>query len=264
MPSDEAAFDRRASGAAVEGAASTERASPPWAVAALVAANALPLVGVLFWGWSTFDLMLLYWFENGVIGAATALKMLLTRGADGRAPTGAGVVGKLFFIAFFTAHYGAFWSAHGFFVVALFGDGGVFAPGPAALGGSVLDGPAGFFSGGVPIAERYLSGGLLWSALALVASHGVSFVGNVLQRGEDLRTALPVLMARPYARVFVLHITLVLGAFLIVGLGEPIAALVLFVALKTGVDLGAHLRAHRSRPAGRVPGEGAVTSARTW
>ena len=236
------------------GTASTA-VSTPWAVAALVAVNLFPLAGVAFLGWSTYDLMLLYWFENGVVGLYAGLTMLLTRGPDGDAGGLGGLVGKLFLTGFFALHYGAFWSAHGFFVVTLFGPGGVLAgPPDAFLSGAVMDGPAGFFGGGLAIAERYLSGGLLLTAVGLFVSHGISFVGNVVQRGEDLRTAPKVLMTRPYGRVVVLHVTLVLGAFLIMALGEPVAALVLFVLLKTGVDLGAHLRAHRSRTAARVSG----------
>lgn len=264
MPSDEAPLEPavparadaapatgRGGRAAVASTAVARRSvgSPPWAVAALVAANAVPLVGVLFWGWSTFDLMLLYWFENGVIGLVTVLKILLTEGPEKGVPRGVpGVLSRLFVAGFFSVHYGAFWSAHGFFVVLLFGSGAFFGgPSDGGLDG-VLSGSFGLFGGGLPIAGRYLDGALLLSAMGLVVSHGLSFVGNVLQRGEDLRTAPTQLMSRPYARVFVLHITLVLGAFLVLGLGEPIAALALFVVLKTVVDLGAHLRAHRTRP----------------
>lgn len=230
-------------------AATPAAASTPWAVAALVAVNLFPLVGVAYLGWSTSDLMLLYWFENGVVGFYAGLKMLLTSGPDGELRGPGGLLGKLFLTGFFALHYGAFWSVHGFFVVTLFGPGGVLAgPTDPFLGSAVLDGPAGFFGGGLAIAVRYLSGGLLLTAAGLVVSHGISFVGNVLQRGEDLQTAPNVLMARPYGRVVVLHLTLILGAFLIMALGEPLAALALFVLLKTGVDLGVHLRAHRSRP----------------
>jgi hypothetical protein len=47
--------------------------------------------------------------------------------------------------------------------------------------------------------------------------------------------------------VVVLHVTLVIGGFLVLGLGGATAALALFVLLKTGVDLAAHLRAHGAR-----------------
>src|SRR5262249_55153884 len=34
----------------------------------LIAANALPLVGVLYWGWDVFVLLVLYWMETAIIG----------------------------------------------------------------------------------------------------------------------------------------------------------------------------------------------------
>jgi Family of unknown function (DUF6498) len=49
-------------------------------------------------------------------------------------------------------------------------------------------------------------------------------------------------MFRPYGRIVVLHLTVLLGGFLVMGLGAPVAAIVLLVALKTAIDLGAHLK----------------------
>jgi hypothetical protein len=40
------------------------------AAALLVAANALPLLGVLLWGWSLFEIVALHWFENVVLHLA--------------------------------------------------------------------------------------------------------------------------------------------------------------------------------------------------
>ena len=37
---------------------------------ALLLANAFPIVGVLFLGWTVFPLVLLYWLENVVVGRA--------------------------------------------------------------------------------------------------------------------------------------------------------------------------------------------------
>ncbi len=210
--------------------------STPWAVASLVAVNLMPLVGVLGFGWSTFDLMALYWFENGIIGLFAVLKILLSRG-DGNGP--GAVLGRLFTAGFFTLHYGAFWSVHGLFVMTLFG-------GPANRALGAMDLPLGFFFGGVGIAGVALQGGLLLAAMGLFASHAVSFVGNVVLKGEDLERTARELMSQPYGRVVVLHVTLVLGGFLVLGLGGATAALALFVLLKTGVDLAAHLRVHRA------------------
>lgn len=44
---------------------------------ALIAANALPLFGVLFLGWDAFSIVFLYWCENVIIGAINVLKMIV-------------------------------------------------------------------------------------------------------------------------------------------------------------------------------------------
>jgi hypothetical protein len=49
-------------------------------------------------------------------------------------------------------------------------------------------------------------------------------------------------MGRPYGRIIVLHITIIVGAIPVMVLGSPIWALVLLLILKTGVDLKSHLK----------------------
>jgi len=34
----------------------------------LLVANAIPVIGVLFFGWSLLTILVLYWLENGIIG----------------------------------------------------------------------------------------------------------------------------------------------------------------------------------------------------
>ena len=53
-------------------------------------------------------------------------------------------------------------------------------------------------------------------------------------------------MMSVYGRVFVLHITILGGAFVVGFFGTPFAALVLLVGLKTAIDLFFHLREHGS------------------
>ena len=231
--------------ASTDAARGATTVSTPWAIGSLIGVNLVPLAGVLFLGWSTFDLMVLYWFENGIVGLFALLKILLTRGRDGDAVGVGAAFERLSVAGFFMLHYGAFWTVHGFFVVALFGGG----PGASGAAFAPMAGPAWFFFGGLGIAGAVLRGGLLLAAMGLLVSHAVSFIGNVLTRGEDLDRPPKELMARPYGRVVVLHVTLVLGAGLMLGLGEPVLGLALFVLLKTGVDLAAHLRSHEPRPA---------------
>jgi hypothetical protein len=72
-------------------------------------------------------------------------------------------------------------------------------------------------------------------------SHGFSFVANYLG-GERLSAKLPELMLQPYRRVLVLHLALIVGGFLLIGLGMPTGGLLMLVALKIALDIHAHLR----------------------
>jgi hypothetical protein len=84
-----------------------------FSLAMLVAANLLPLFGVLFSGWSVFIVMSLFWLENVIIGAWNVPRMAtqLLRGQWG----------ALFLIPFFIVHYGLFCAIHGLFVMGIFG-----------------------------------------------------------------------------------------------------------------------------------------------
>jgi hypothetical protein len=46
---------------------------------ALVVANAFPIFGVLFLGWTVFPLVLLYWLENVVVGSYNVVKLVLAQ-----------------------------------------------------------------------------------------------------------------------------------------------------------------------------------------
>lgn len=196
--------------------------------ALLLAANLLPLLGVLIGGWSTFALLILFWFENVLIGFCNILKMAANRPAETVSN-----LGKLFLIPFFTLHYGMFTLIHGSFVCLL-------------LGKKELDPPgADFFDYVYSLAPYFIRTGLIWGALCLAASHLGSFLLNYIGRGEYRRATLSELMHAPYGRVAVLHITIIFGGFLVMALGSPAWALVLLVVLKTGFDLFCHNRSHR-------------------
>lgn len=204
------------------------------ALAALVVVNLVPLFGVLFLGWRLFDILALYWLENGVIGLFTILKMLTSDPAEAAMLAH---VSKLFRIPFFAFHYGLFWAVHGLFLFALFGDGG--GSFWSLSGFSVRDMPAS------ALWRVGSEGGFGLAALSLLLSHGVSFVTNFLGRGEFRRLTPAELMFQPYGRVFVLHAVVLLGGVAVTLLGEPLLALLLLIALKLGLDLNAHLREHR-------------------
>ena len=198
-------------------------------MSSLLLANLLPLAGVYLWGWNLTDLLLLYWLENAVIGLYTVLAMLSAR------PAGQswwiGLAGKLFIVPFFVVHYGMFWLGHGIFLVAFFGRDAASSAG--SLPSTLLS----------PLTYVSLQADLFtWPLALMLVSHGVSFVTNFLAAGEFRAVSAPQLMMRPYGRVIVLHVTIVLGGFLALALGPSLGVLLLFVLLKIVVDVAAHLR----------------------
>jgi hypothetical protein len=200
-------------------------------VLVLVGANLFPVYAVLFAGWTVFAVLLLYWLENVVVGCFNVLRMVLAAGGRGsNAPA------RTFVILFFMVHYGGFAAVHGLFVIVVFGyafQQGEGGP-PAESLGQVIG----------QIADLLRQASVGYALLALVASHGFSFVWNYLCGGEYRRLSPDELLIRPYARVVILHVAIIFGALLIGLFRTPVAALVVLVVLKIGLDVAAHLREH--------------------
>lgn len=190
----------------------------------LLVANAVPIFGVLFLGWTVLPLVLIYWLENVVIGGFNVLKMLSAK--PGQPVFWAA---KLFVVPFFIVHFGGFTFVHGALVLAIFG-----ATGPKTFDLMTT----------VPAAVR--ANHLGWAVLSLVLSHGLSFYWNYIRNGEYQRASLDTLMMQPYSRVFILHFAVLIGGWIVMTLGSPTLALVLLVVLKTAADLRAH-RAERRK-----------------
>ena len=212
-------------------------------VVALLAANAIPLFGVLFLNWDAFYVVLLYWTENIVVGFYNVLKMMFAA-----VPRPVAHLGKLFLIPFFIVHYGGFTAIHGFFVLALFHKD---AQGPP-MGGTdwpcflvfvqMLFNVIRYMYSVIPPQVRF-------AVLALFISHGVSFVQNYLIKREYATAKPDKLMGSPYGRVVVMHIAILAGGFLTMAVGSPAPLLVILVGLKTILDVSLHNRSHKKAAA---------------
>jgi Family of unknown function (DUF6498) len=183
----------------------------------LIAANLVPLAGVLFFHWNLANVMILFWAESAVIGFYTVLKIA--------------VIGKLlalFAAPFFLAHFGGFMAMHFLFIYGFF-IRGIHAAGPEPdVRGALLR----IF---VP----------LWPSLAvLFISHGVSFFTNFLGKREYLDTTMTDVMTAPYNRIILMQFAIIFGGWIIMLLGSPVGALVLLVLLKTALDFNAHRKEH--------------------
>jgi hypothetical protein len=216
------------------------------AVASLILANLVPLAGVLWFGWSVRTVLIVYWLENGVVGAFNVLKMLHAEGTDpvrpevivapdGRrfrvAATARSVIPPRFeriaAIPFFIAHYGVFWLVHGIFVLTL----PLFAIAAADQALSTDTSPE--------------PGQILVVLVLLAISHGVSYRLNFIGRGEYLRVSPTRQAMAPYGRLVILHVTIIIGGVAIAVTGASVAAIVVLVLLKTTMDLAFHLGEHR-------------------
>lgn len=181
--------------------------------AALVIVNLVPLVGVLFFEWTVFEILLLFWAENLVIGVINVARYWTLYEKRNHAML-------LLYIPFFCLHYGAFALGHLVFLVS------IFRP----------EDP-----------NAWSLTALLVPILALIASHAYSYFAHFIGQREYLDVSPQQLMSQPYKRVVVLHLAIVLGGGLVMWMGEPLMALVVLVLLKIAFDVPAHRREHRDK-----------------
>ena len=212
----------------------------PWpSLAALWAANATPLFGVLFLGWRVPDVMLIYWAETILIGVFTMLRMRMAKKPPKDPNENANET-----IRGFAMFFGFFAFCHGAFVIGVFVLPAASSPGEIGDGGTQL-----------------VHGGIVVALLALVGSHWVSHATNYIGRGEYKRVSVDDLFLQPFPRVMVMHLVIIVGAWLTAQTGQPIALVAVLVLLKASIDTAAHCREHaklyapshkaaRAKPAG--------------
>lgn len=200
-------------------------------VALAITSAAVVVTGVMGFGWSVFYVMVLYWIENVLIGVANLCRILVA-GARGGV---AAFAGSLFVGAFFSVHYGLFTFVHGMFVFSMFG--------PGATADSMSDPAtaASAFAAGAGL-DRWL----LLAVLVIAVSVLVDLVrwiaasrpqADAVESKRVAANDMKALMAAPYGRVMVLHLTLIFGAMLMAMLDAPAAAAVLLAGLKLAFDL---------------------------
>ncbi|MGE9267166.1 MAG: DUF6498-containing protein [Verrucomicrobiales bacterium] len=165
-----------------------------------------PLAGVLFFGWNVQDILLLYWFENLIIGFYNLLKILSS--------TSAHWLEKLFFAPFFTVHYGGFCAGHLVFLLAL-------------------------TNSGDPFKNEYLPliADLRWPILSMLVFHGLSFHRDFLSQPEARQQDLGKLMSAPYKHIVAVHLAIIFGGMLATSVARPLPILILLIVGKLLIDL---------------------------
>ena len=193
----------------------------------VVASNAIPVIGVLLFGWSAFPLLVFYWIENVVVGAFNVLKILIS----GFTKSGAALYWAVPMAVFFTLHYGIFCIVHGYVLIGMLTiaeitmtnvepDSHAFELLPRVMKALVEDQD------------------LAWSVVGLIAIQLGAFILLWLWSGK-WRESDPVRQVfEPYGRVIVLHLTLFFAAIPVVLIGQPQFAVFMLAVMKSGLELG--------------------------
>ncbi|BAO43139.1 DUF6498-containing protein [Thiolapillus brandeum] len=184
----------------------------------LLLANLVTIVLAVLQGWDLLLVMWVYWCQSVIIGIFNfwrmlTLKKFTTKGLKmNGSPVAATDSTRRQVSFFFLFHYGFFHLVYLIFLLAGSTEGerpDFFSPGPLLM------------------------------VLLFFINHAWSFFSNRKREAEAVPN-IGTLMFLPYARIIPMHLTLVLGGVLISGRFW----LVLFLALKTGADLIAHVAEH--------------------
>lgn len=186
----------------------------------LVATNMIPLIGVLFFDWSIFSVVMIYWAESVVIGFWTVMHMIQSEGKKtGKYfthPEGKHTVDirkKREAIPFFIVCFGVCIAVYFAFILPIFYPDNSYT---------------------IPYEWIYLT------TLGFFISHGLSYFLNYLGKGEYKITAVDELFIRPFGRLIVMHVSMFLGGGLFFIFGSPSIGVAALVLIKTLVDLIAH------------------------
>jgi len=188
----------------------------------LVAANLLPLAGVLLWDWDVFFLLLLFWCENVIIGLFGIARLVVAANNDT-------LKEGLFLPLFFLVHYGGFMFGH---FMVLFG---MYSNYVEELGNNAQREDY----------YRLVLENLNWLAIvAMFISHGWSFIENYMGRSEHERLSPMQAMGLPYKRMVITHVALILGGFFLINQGQPLAGLIILILMKIALDVTFHRKEH--------------------
>jgi hypothetical protein len=211
------------------------RADHPISLAIIVAGNATPFVAFLMWNIDPHALLVVYWIEVGVVGAATAAKIQRAEGIDypeslpdweysltgsGESRTIRSLVGKpqARVSRDFLGTYAVFWGFLAFPVFAVPND---FANVDAASPFVVL-------------------GGVVALSVTHLVSYRVDFFGS-----REYEQKGPVtLLVEPFPRLYGLLAAVFLAGAAITFTGSPAGLLAVILGAKTYVDVRAQRQEH--------------------
>lgn len=204
-------------------------------LAIVLISNLIPLVGVFYWGWSTFVLLMLYWAETAIIAFWTLMRILI--GGDFAKNFFGEIFGRLFFFTFFLVHSSGFMLGHFIFLWAFFSGKTGFSTQLSEDFFRTM--PSEFWNGII------LANGLLLPLAISFIGRGIAFMIEMARLplwkrlvDEDDRggTKPGPLVGGLYTRIIIMHLVILGGAALAQKYGS-LAPLILLIVAKTFVDI---------------------------
>lgn len=203
----------------------------------LIAVNLFPLFGVFFFDWDAIMLVIFYCIETFIIGLFNAAKMILSKvdipqkhlsenkTSNGQFTDIQGNPGciKIFLVPFFLFHYNIFVISQTVAIYFISTE---------------------FFENEISI-QNFLTYDFIVTVLLIILSHAYSFYKNYIGKEEYKKQPVTTLMVKPYKRVFIQQITVIIGTFLIILFQGPAGFLILLIGLKLIVDIRSHNKSHK-------------------
>src|SRR5215475_8034392 len=192
--------------------------------------NLIPLYGVVYWQWDTFQLLMLYWMETVIIAGWTLLRLARLSGPERGEITVNGkprVASRFMLVGFFALHSGAFILVHLFFLWIFFSHDWL----------KKVHGAASFFS------ELFLVN-YVWAALLFMfIASGISFLVDSARprsasQAENASDPVGRIVGALYAGIVIMQVAIIFGA-IISGMSGSLAPLAIVITLKTLIDVGA-------------------------
>jgi hypothetical protein len=175
-------------------------------VIAIIGANLMPVVGVLFFGWDASSIILLYWIENlVVIGFYTLLKITFARAPGAK---------KTLVVSLFCVFYSLVWSFQGCYMFS-------------------------YLARKFSETGEWLNSltGIAWFIFGLFISHGVFFIQSYWIRKEYLYIPPERLALQPIPKIVLFLIILTISSSVVEKTGSTTASFITLIALKTGLEL---------------------------
>lgn len=196
----------------------------------LIIANAITLVYLLLNKAEVSTAILLFWLETAIIGLMTVIKIIIvaitqeTKNKENNKLVYY-LLPNLFNISFLILHLTGFMIGHLIVIITLFGKS-IFNTNPIQVK-EILT----FILKYIPI------------IVILLLSHSFSLIQNFINKQEYKKAKIEKLLFMPYARVTLLHFSLIAFAFIIIAFqkNSNYLIIVLTVIIKTMADLFSHI-----------------------